>query len=220
MKLLVLAATKHHNGYCIAGVNTDLEWSRPVVRKRGKRPLKKSHVFEDGHWISKKRNIVRYEAKKYYKYVPHSEDFLFDESKGPKFIKQIDTDDFKKIISELDESKKITNGIKDYLINNRRSLMLVKPNEIECKTRTTDHGRQCRIKFSLNENEYDFTCTNLRWRKFIRDNNLKEGNELLNNRESYFSIGLTREYEGEYWPLVIGVHTFPKFEIEVNHSNL
>jgi hypothetical protein len=36
----------------------------------------------------------------------------------------------------------------------------------------------------------------------------------------YLALGLSRSYKGEYWLLVLGVHTVPDYEMEVDYGNL
>jgi hypothetical protein len=38
--------------------------------------------------------------------------------------------------------------------------------------------------------------------------------------EVYLAIGLTRTFEGACWPIVIGVHTVPDHEAQVDYDNL
>ncbi|MGQ9627476.1 MAG: hypothetical protein ACUVV0_11300 [Anaerolineae bacterium] len=72
--------------------------------------------------------------------------------------------------------------------------------------------------------------TDLKWRALGRlwlrkrgvrldfdDQRLKER---LNVKEIYLAVGLTRPYKGEYWPMVIGVHTVPDYEAPIDYNNL
>ena len=36
--------------------------------------------------------------------------------------------------------------------------------------------------------------------------------ERLNVEAVYLAVGLSREWQGEYWPLVVGVHVVPDYE--------
>jgi hypothetical protein len=33
-------------------------------------------------------------------------------------------------------------------------------------------------------------------------------------------LGLSRSYQGEYWLLVLGVHTVPDYEVKIAYDNL
>jgi hypothetical protein len=41
----------------------------------------------------------------------------------------------------------------------------------------------------------------------------------LGAERAYLALGLSREFEGRIWPLVIGIHLVPDFEVEVDWRN-
>jgi len=44
--------------------------------------------------------------------------------------------------------------------------------------------------------------------------------ERLNAEALYLAVGLSRNWQGEYWPLVVGVHVVPDYETAVGYNNL
>ena len=36
----------------------------------------------------------------------------------------------------------------------------------------------------------------------------------------YVALGLSRTHEGKHWTLVVGVHTIPDYQAEVDYRNL
>jgi hypothetical protein len=36
----------------------------------------------------------------------------------------------------------------------------------------------------------------------------------------YLALGLSRSFKDEYWLLVLGVHTVPDYEVEIDYGNL
>jgi hypothetical protein len=34
------------------------------------------------------------------------------------------------------------------------------------------------------------------------------------------AVGLTRSFEGKFWPIVVGVHTLPDYQATVDYDNL
>jgi hypothetical protein len=42
----------------------------------------------------------------------------------------------------------------------------------------------------------------------------------LGVREVYLAVGLTRSFQGAFWPIVIGVHTVPDYEAIVDYDDL
>jgi putative nucleic acid modification protein with dual OB domain len=83
-------------------------------------------------------------------------------------------------------------------------------------------------------------CTDLKWRAFGRALLAKEGASAadhqirtlsLTNQELrqalgvgecaiWLALGLTRELHGRRWPLAVGVHTIPDYEVTVDYSTL
>jgi hypothetical protein len=39
-------------------------------------------------------------------------------------------------------------------------------------------------------------------------------------QEIYLAVGLTRSFQGTFWPIVVGVHTLPDYEVTVDYNNL
>jgi hypothetical protein len=68
--------------------------------------------------------------------------------------------------------------------------------------------------------------TDLKWRALGRAWLDEEGGRLaldhdevrerLDAEALYLAVGLSRSWQGEYWPLVVGVHVVPDYEVEVN----
>jgi hypothetical protein len=44
--------------------------------------------------------------------------------------------------------------------------------------------------------------------------------ERLDAHDLFLSLGLSREYQGRLWLLVIGVHLVPDYQIEIDYKNL
>lgn len=70
------------------------------------------------------------------------------------------------------------------------------------------------------------SVTDLKWRALGRSWLGEEGGHLaldqralferLNAQALYLAIGLSRNWKGEYWPLVIGVHAVPDYEAVID----
>jgi len=72
----------------------------------------------------------------------------------------------------------------------------------------------------------DYPVTDLKWRalgrKLVGDGGeVRWGPEELRERLSaqklYVSFGLSRLHQGRYWPLVVGVHPVPDYEVEIDY---
>ena len=72
--------------------------------------------------------------------------------------------------------------------------------------------------------------TDLRWRALGRQLLTKEGGTLTLGgdrlREAvvgeplYLSVGLSRSFQGQMWPMVVGVHCLPDYKANVDPANL
>lgn len=71
--------------------------------------------------------------------------------------------------------------------------------------------------------------TDLRWRALGRrllrgcgELELQEHAVLqaVGAREVYLALGLSRAFDGRIWPLVIGVHTVPDYDVTIDYTHL
>jgi hypothetical protein len=72
--------------------------------------------------------------------------------------------------------------------------------------------------------------TDLRWRALGRRLLPPEGGELCLSRaalrerigcgEIYLALGLSRAFQGEYWPIVVGVHCLPDYAVALDPASL
>jgi len=221
VNLKILAVTRMLNEICVAGVDESHTWMRPV--RQTNLNLLKSDIFQENKCVLRNYNVVRFLSKRRLNNVPHSEDFLVDWSYKPTIIKELDPDARKILYRRMDQTKDIKNNISSYLKTNKRSLVLVKPDEINgCSWVDSFSGKyKPRIRFNVNNIPYDFSCTDLRWRAFGRESKNRSGSmDMLNTKDIYFVIGLTRKFREDYWPMVVGVHTIPDMKISIDYSNL
>jgi len=120
----------------------------------------------------------------------------------------------------------------DVLVRQTRSLCLVQPERVWAEfALDADSGKyEARMGFTLSgvpnhpraSSSRGISVTDLRWRDLGRTW-LEEGErrltlghdtlfEQLGCEALYLVIGLSRLWQGEYWPLVVGVHPVPDFE--------
>jgi hypothetical protein len=85
----------------------------------------------------------------------------------------------------------------------------------------TDFGmKQRRVVFTLSGVEYDYPCTDLRWRVLTRIDEKEAFNILKNSEVIQMTVGLGRWHLEQYWPLVLSIHTHPLFEVEIDYGTL
>jgi hypothetical protein len=44
--------------------------------------------------------------------------------------------------------------------------------------------------------------------------------ERLSISRVFIALGLSRLHEGKHWPLVVGVHTWPDYQADIDYRNL
>jgi hypothetical protein len=94
-----------------------------------------------------------------------------------------------------------------------------------------------RLSFGLDRRRYlgshakgGLSVTDLRWRALGREW-LPEGGGWtdfdagdLETRygvsDIYLVVGLTRSYRGSFWPIIVGVHTLPDYDVALDRDNL
>ncbi|MBN2603553.1 MAG: hypothetical protein JXA91_05440 [Candidatus Thermoplasmatota archaeon] len=219
--LKILAVTRMLNQICVAGIDDDLKWRRPV--RRSTLNILLSDIFDNNTCIIKNYNQVRFRFECNLNNVPHSEDFSINTEYKPILINELSIDDLRSDLNKIDESENFEENITSYLIENNRSLALIKPDEITGFTwfKSLNDKYQPRIQFELNNEKYDFSCTDLKWRAYGKSiANIKNVEELIKERDIYFAIGLTRKFMDKYWPMVVGIHILPDYECKINYKSL
>jgi hypothetical protein len=126
----------------------------------------------------------------------------------------------------------------DVLVTHQRSLCLVKPDWIKGNFRLDAYTGKfgARLGFGLGRRSFTrshakggLSVTDLKWRALGRawlpdDGGWTEfdAGDLearFGIQEVYLAVGLTRSYKGDFWPIVVGVHTLPDYEATVDYAN-
>jgi hypothetical protein len=116
-----------------------------------------------------------------------------------------------------------------------RSLTLFRPGEV---TATFFHDAysgkfEARLAWPGCGEERGHPVTDLRWRALGRALLPEGGTRCLNReelqagvgpvppcRDVYLAVGLSRAHEGRFWPMVVGVHLVPDYEVTVDERRL
>ena len=118
----------------------------------------------------------------------------------------------------------------------RQSLALIRPEAVTARFSLDGYsGRyQARLEWPgcppAPRGSAGHPVTDLRWRALGRRLLPKEGGELALSTDElreaaggvplYLSVGLSRSFQGQMWPIVVGVHCLADFEATINASNL
>lgn len=169
-----------------------------------------------------KGNVLRFQVNEFLNNTPHSEDFTVTSNTPITLIRTLDSAELTNLVSEADESDNILESnlnIKDYLINSNRSLCVIKPDNIIDHTDTYDNRYRPKIHFEFGSSNLNLSCTDIYWRVLGRTEAGRAiQNEILEEDDVHFVIGLSRFFRGDYWPMIVGIHPLPN--IEIDYGNL
>jgi hypothetical protein len=135
-------------------------------------------------------------------------------------------------------AKHLDRAPEDVLVRFTRSLCLVRPKRLWASFSLDSYSGKfaARLGFELAgdvshpraASRRGASVTDIKWQTIGRAWLGKEGGILaldhhqllsrLGAEDVYLTVGLSRRWQGEYWPLIAGVHTVPDYEIEVDHN--
>lgn len=243
-EVLMLAVTRMHGGVCIAGMTAEPD---PVTGLRWVRPAREfRHVLLGDITTTEGRvlgpfDVVELQCKDPCPDPPHTEDCVVDfVRRRPRVVRRLEGEPRAQFLEKYQDP-----APRQVLDNQQRSLCLVKPDSVTgCYRLDGYSGKfQARMSFRIMGRSYrgahassgsyakgGFSVTDLRWRALGRQWLPEEGGwtefdegdlqARLGVGEIYLALGLTRPYEGRCWPIVIGVHTVPDYEVVVDYDNL
>lgn len=230
-EVLVLAMTKMRSGICTAGFSrkrdpvTGLRWVRPIREFDTVQPEDMADV--DGRPVQC-CDVVELNLIEPRPDPPHVEDWLTDFVRHrPLLRRRLEGEKRKKFFPQYLDS-----APEDVLVYQTRSLCLVQPEQVwgHFSLDTYSGKYEARMRFLLAgeanhpraTGRRGISVTDLRWRALGRTW-LGERSylaldhdtlfERLNAEALYLAVGLSRTYQGEYWPLVVGVHVVPDYTV-------
>lgn len=231
-ELVILAMTKMANGICTAGIEYKTgNWIRPVrldVSDPMEHCIQLTDFIIQGKPLIKLLAVSEFSLKEPKPDPPHIEDWLIDRRFKPKLIK------------ELNDKEKIeflnTHSHKENLskINSKAcSLGLIKPDDflIQFKPNKKGDDIAVRIDFTLGKERCkEKPSPDIKLRALGRYvlQYLKKSSHYLTMEDFvkkgysnlFFTLGLSRLYQGKNWLMVIGLHTIPEYKAEIDFSKL
>jgi hypothetical protein len=159
---------------------------------------------------------------------PHTEDWMLDLKRKPQLIRKLSPHEQAKFLanhSEADLSVLTSDG--------RRSLGLFLPERFSFSFGLNKTGEDINVRASFTvagQEIKDAGCTDLRMRALGRKLLNKSGgaNSALTDQDfrrtgkqvTYLAVGLSRLYRGKHWLILVGVHSLPELEVEVDYARL
>jgi hypothetical protein len=235
-EILILAVTQMLGGVCIAGMSTEgdpatgLRWIRPV--REFEHVLLGDVTAVDGTVI-RPFDVAEFHLLRARPSPPHIEDWITDFAR-PRL----------RVVRRLEGERRAA-FLRKYvdpdpasvLENQARSLCLVRPDWIRASLELDAYtGKlEARLALALGPHRYrgareaGLSVTDLRWRALgctrlpesggILEVDMDALRARLGLQDLFLAIGLTRAFQGAHWPMVVGVHVVPDYDVTVDHSN-
>lgn len=231
-EVLILAMSRMLSGICTAGLArepdpvTGLRWVRPV-REFG--ALQPGDVTDADGRLAQCGDVVELNLLKPRPDPPHVEDWLTDFVRHrPRLLRRLEGERRASFFARY-----LDHAPEDVLVYHTRSLCLVQPEQMWASFSLDRYSGkyETRMGFVLAGDanhpqatgQRGVSVTDLKWQALGRAWLGKESSRLtmkheelwerLNAQALYLTVGLSRSWQGEYWPLVVGVHVVPDYEV-------
>jgi hypothetical protein len=238
-EVLILAMTKMLSGICTAGFTTEPD---PVTGLRWVRPVRDFDTLQPGDMTTADGrliqccDVVELDLREPHPDPPHVEDWLTDfVHHRPRLLRRLEGEKRAQFFPQY-----LDRAPEEVLVHHERSLCLVQPEQVWASfSLDTYSGKyEARMGFLLGgeadhpraASRRGVSVTDLKWRALGRSWLGHEGGHLALNQEAlyerldaealYLAVGLSRNWKGEYWPLVIGVHVVPDYAVKIDRQCL
>lgn len=229
-QILILAMTRMVSGICTAGFTTERD---DVTGLRWVRPTRDFDTLQPGDMTDAEGRMVRccdvveLNLLKPQPEPPHVEDWLTDFiHHRPRVLRRLEGEKRAAFFPQhLDRAPE------EVLLEHRRSLCLVAPVRVWARFSLDAYSGkyEARLGFVLDRgcdhpravSHRGVPVTDLRWRDLGRSwlgpggglitLDHEELMKRLDAEALYLALGLSRNWQGQYWPLVIGVHVVPDY---------
>jgi len=236
-EVIILAVTKMHGGVCIAGIDKQGKWVRPI-RPTNKRigecdtitdycllPIDFFHKGKS-HFIN--GAMTRIYLTTHLPTPPHMEDWIIDTRKKPQLLRKLNNQEQTEFFAKHCES-----DISKLVPNEERSLGLFLPESFSFHFAMSKSSMDISVRADFKLGDQNFSgigCTDLRMRALGRKLLEKSDGvpQTLNQSSfkkrgkqiTYLALGLSRLYRDKHWLIVVGVHSIPEIAIEVDYARL
>jgi len=236
-EVLVLAMTYMRSGICAAGFLqepdevTHLCWVRPVKEHD---TLRLADMTDAAGRIVQCSDVIELDLRRACPAPPHTEDWLADlVYHRPRLLRRLEGDQRARFLADH-----VDRAPQDVLIGQTRSLCLVRPEKVWARFQIDPPSGEYKAHLGFSLGGLQRQCaaspggiavTDIKWRALGRSW-LGQASELalsqaeltqrLGASNVYLALGLSRGFRGEHWPLVIGVHVVPDYEVTIDYRML
>ena len=236
-ELTILALTKMHGGVCTAGIDGEGCWVRPVrphPENKNRFEMVTDYCllpldfFHGGRSHLINLGVTRFWFSAHTPQPPHTEDWVMDLKRKPELIHKLSAEEQERFLAtQVEERLPLLDG------DGRRSLALIKPGSFSISFGMNRSGNDISVRTSFtigNMEVADAGCTDLRIRALGRKILEKSGGEKCvlssedfsrhDKQSTYFTIGLSRPFQGKNWLILVGVHTVPELTVDIDFTKL
>ena len=227
------------SGICTAGFASEAD---PVTGLRWVRPVREFDTVLPGDMADASGRLVQCSEVVELNLLaprpdlPHVEDWITDfVHHRPRLLRRLEGQKRARFFARY-----LDRAPEEVLIHHTRSLCLVQPEQVWAHFSLDRYSGkyEARMGFVLAGNanhpraaaRRGVSVTDLKWQALGRDW-LGEGSsslmldhdallDRLDAEALYLAVGLSRPWQGEYWPLVVGAHVVPDYEAEIDANDL
>jgi hypothetical protein len=230
--LVLLAVTRMLSGVCIGGAPPGGgPWVRPV-KPFGCLQLGDIR-FADGA-LMRAFDIVSLQLLKPQPEPPHVEDVLCDFVRPrPEWRGRLDEPEREAFLQSSVDPRpaEIWCRVPAQRVDGR-SLTLFEPETLTAAFAYDSYSEkfECRLAWSGYDRSQGMPVTDLKWRALGREwvtrgpehqqYDLPALRRRLGVERVFLAVGLSRNYQGQFWPIVVGVHTLPDYAATVDERRL
>jgi len=236
-ELTILALTRMRGGVCTAGIDGDGQWVRPVRPHAENKPrydaapdycLLPLDFFHGGHSHLVDLGVTRFWFASHTPRPPHNEDWTMELARKPQLIRKLTAEEQERFLAAS-----VEDGLPTLDGDGRRSLALIKPDSFSFSFARNRSGDDVSVRASFKVGDVGIDnvgCTDLRMRALGRKLLEKSGGEksLLSDEDfrrrdkqaTYLTVGLSRPFQGKHWLILVGAHTIPELEVEIDFAKL
>jgi len=238
-QVLVLAMSKMLSGICTAGMTTEsdpvtgLGWVRPV---RDFDTLLPGDMTDTAGRLIQCGDVVELNLLAPRPDPPHVEDWTTDFIRcRPRLARRLEGERRASFLAQ-----RLDPAPEDVLIHHTRSLCLAQPEHVQARFALDAYSGkyEARMSFVLPGDanhpqaisKKGVSVTDVKWRALGRNWLGERGGQLMLEHAElferlhadalYLTLGLSRAYQGQYWPLVVGVHVVPDYDAVIDMERL
>ncbi len=236
-EITILALSKMHGGVCTAGIDGDGRWIRPVRPHTGGKPRAEAitdycllplDFFHGGGSHLVNLGVTRFHLSSHTPQPPHTEDWMMEIARKPQLIRKLKNEEQERFLTaHVEDGLPLLDG------DSGRSLALIKPESFSFSFAKNRSGDDVSVRASFKAGDLEVSevgCTDLRIRAMGRKLLEKSGGEksLLSDEDfrrhgkqaTYLTIGLSRHFQGKHWLILVGAHSIPELDVEIDFAKL